>query len=273
MIGYLRLRRLVAVSVALWLFCVSTEIQAQETSARFIQERLVENQRQRELEKYMKLRPEEKAVLVEAKKLLLDFGGWADLLYTEFHNDDNSRREKDIFDANLSVDTNLWFQAKWRPRLGGDYVYEHSIFVQFSNFYIARWPNDNPAVLDDNDGPHVDLLFGELDLRYAQVRFGRQFLNLGQGIVYSNIHDGVRWLVSAWDLELMGFAATTLPHEENIDYSVPGFDKTSERYFTGTQLSWRPAEELEFYSYFLAQEDQSDPEPFNGQDYDYHSQY
>jgi len=247
---------------------------AAEPSQRFIQERLVENQKLREMERYIRLAPKAEAILAKEKKLLLDFGGWTDVTYIEFHDDDNSGSTKDVFDADLSVDTRFWVQGIFRPVLDRDYIYEHSVFAQLRNFYISRWPNEEqPAAQDDNDGPHVDLLYADLDLKLAKVRFGRQFLILGQGISYSNVHDGIQVTSSFRNFEVASFFVRTLPHEENIDYSVPGFDKESDRYFTAAQLAWTPKQWARLYSYFLAQVDRSDPKPEIGQDFAYQSQY
>jgi hypothetical protein len=148
------------------------------------------------------------------------------------------------------------------------------VYARFKNFYISRWPNEEqPAAQDDNDGPHVDLLYADFDLRLAELRAGRQYLTLGQGITYANVHDGIKLSAENPNWELSSFFAKTLPREENIDYSIPGFDKKSERYFTGVQAAWLPKEIFRFFGYFLSQQDRSDPEPINGQDFAYHSQY
>lgn len=249
-------------------------VKAQDSRERFVQERLIENRKFRELEKYVSLEPTEKAILAEARKFLFDAGGWVDVSYIEFHNDDNNKRLKDVFDADLSVDTRVWAKATFRPNLDGDYIYEHSVYARFKNLYVSRWPKEGqPAVQDDNDGPHVDLLYADVDLRWAEVRAGRQYLYLGQGISYANVHDGVRAKIPFRNWELASFFSTTLPYEENIDYSVPGFDKTSERYFSGTELSWFPRKQVRLYGFFLSQQDRSDPNPSVSQDYAYHSQH
>lgn len=247
----------------------------QETSQRFVQERLTENLEFRQKQRYFEEAfPVKKAVTAKAQKLLLSYGGWVDVSYTDFHDDDNSDTEKDIFDADLSVDTRVWAKAVLRTDLEDDYLPEFSIYTRFSNFYISRWPNEEqPLVEDDNDGPHTDLLYLNLEFPDSELRIGRQYLALGQGITYSNVHDGLRLIGRIVDFELTSFAVKTLPHEENIDYSVPGFDKKSERYFVGNQLTWRPVDWGSIYGYMLAQHDESDPRPENGQDYDYHSQY
>lgn len=258
----------------LFLIPLPQTLNAQQSQERFVQERLIQNRKLRDLEKYLALEPKEEAILAKTKKLLLDYGGWVDVTYTEYHDDDNSRQEKDIFDADLSVDARAWVKATLRPRLGGEYIHEHSLYARFRNFYISRWPNEEqPAVQDDNDGPHVDLLYADLDLRFIRVRAGRQHLSLGQGIAYYNVHDAIQVVGSLYNWELSNFVAKTLPHEENIDYSIPGFDKKSERYFVGTQLAWTPIRKLRLYSYSLIQKDESDPRPITGVDYTYNSQH
>ena len=165
----------------------SAPLFAQGADERFVQERLVENLKQRERERYVELVPPEEAILAMEKHFLADSGGWVDVYYTDFHDDDNDSETKDTFDADLSVDTRVWVKALWRPTLKGDYIYEHSVYARFRNFYISRWPDEEqPDALDDNDGPHVDLLHLDMDLRWVKARVGRQYLELGQGIAYSN---------------------------------------------------------------------------------------
>jgi len=259
--------------VALLLFGFPSFLFGQSTEERFVQERLVENLRRRKLEKYVRLRPEEEAILAKTKKLLWDAGGWIDVGYTEFRNDDNDRNAKDTFDADLSVDSNVWIEVIYRPNLEADYVREHTAYIQFNNFYISRWPDGGEIAIDDNDGPHVDSLYIDLDLGLLTVRIGRQYLSVGQGISYGNVHDGIQLTGYFGDWLVESFAAKTLPQEGNIDFSVPGFDKTSERYFIGNQVKWTANELLSVYAYALIQHDQSDERPESSQDFAYHSQY
>jgi len=235
---------------------------------------LVQNRKFREIERYTELEPKEEAILAKAKHFLIDAGGWVDVTYTEFYDDDNSRQEKDIFDADISVDSRAWFQAIVRPKLDTDYIYEHTLYGRVRDYYVSRWPNEEqPAAQDDNDGPHMDLLYLDLDFQYAKLRTGRQYLSLGQGIAYSNVHDGIQ-LTGKWKaIDVNSFFSHTLPHEENIDFSIPGFDKESDRYFVGTELGWSPAKPLRMYSFFLIQNDRSDPNPELGTDFAYQSQY
>lgn len=254
-------------------FLLTGVVYAQDTSSRFVQERLTKNQKLRDFERYQSIKPREQAIIAESRKWLLSGGGWVDVIYTEFHNDDNSQAVEDVFDADLSVDTRLWTELTLRPSLDGDYIYEHTVYAKFRNLYISRWPNDNGVAKDDNDGPHTEMLYLDLDLKHAKIRTGRQYLTLGQGIVYGNVHDAIHVSAPVGPVTLESFVSQTLPHEENIDYSVPGFDKKSERYFVGGQAVWTPHENTDIYGFFLIQDDQSDPNPETSQDYAYNSQY
>jgi len=250
--------------------------QAQTVNARSAQERLTENLQLRERARYLEASEKEGSIIAKARNFLFSFGGWADLDYIEYHDDDNNDGEKDIFDADLLVDTRLWVKGTVRHGLWGNsnINFEHTVFAQLRNLYISRWPNEEqPLARDDNDGPHMDLLYIDLDLHKAALRTGRQYLNLGRGITLADIYDGVQLTANASDLQVEVFAATTLPHEENIDYSVPGFDKTSERYFFGTETVWFAKENFKLYGYFLMQHDDSKPNPDTSQDFSYHSQY
>ncbi|MFH1800084.1 MAG: alginate export family protein [Candidatus Omnitrophota bacterium] len=261
------------VALVVLMFFFHGSLMAQDPLPRAAREQRIENLQLRERERYLEKMPKEGAVIAKADKYLLSFGGWADVDYIDFGNDDNNREEKDVFDADLMVDTRLWVKGVWRMDLGKR-EYEHTVFAQFRNLYTERWPSEGqPLVQDDNDGPHVDLLYGDLDLGLGKLRTGRQYLNLGQGIVLSDVYDGFKFSGSVSDVSFETFVAKTLPHAENIDYSVPGYDKTSKRYFTGGDVVWRPKMEFGLYGFFLIQHDESQPSPATNQDYNYDSQH
>lgn len=249
---------------------------AKETNLPTTQKKLTENIQQRERERYLEAPAKEGAIVAKEKNYLLSFGGFQDLDYIENHNDDNNAEEKDVFDADLLVDSRIWVKGILRHSLGENKVhrFEHTLFTQFRNLYIARWPNKKQLLEgSDNDGPHVDLLYLDLDLQLATLRTGRQYLNLGQGITLADIYDAVKLTATVSEFQFEGFAATTRPHEDNIDYSVPGFDKKCKRNLFGGQTTWIPRENFRLYSYFLLQHDESKPDPDFNQDFAYHSQY
>lgn len=252
-------------------------IWAEEINARAAQGRLTENLQLRERGRYLDTLAKEAAVAPKARNFLLDFGGYADFDYIDYHNDDNNREVRDVYDAEILVDSRIWVKGIVRHQLGekNPHHFEHVVFAQFRDLYMSSWPKEELLLghRDDNVGPRVDLLYLDLDLQYATFRSGRQYLNLGQGIALADIYDALKLTLEFFKFKFESFVAKTVPFTENIDFSVPGFDKKSDRKFVGAQTIWTPKDNLSLYNYFLIQHDDSKPNPDDGQDFAYHSQY
>jgi hypothetical protein len=224
-------------------------------------------ERRIEEEKRTTLRQTELKALEGQRKLLFDYGGWINLIYINYHNDDNNSSVADLIDDSLSLDVRLWTKATYRPSLGK----EHSIYLRLKNEYLRRWSYD-PA--KDNDGPHLDMGYLTLDFNPLWIQTGRQYFSLGQGIAYSDVHDGIQLLglYPNWNFKVL--ISQTLPHEENIDYSVPGYDKESERNFYGMQLNYLGLPNHNLYGFFVIQRDDSDEDPEDViHQYTYDSEY
>ncbi|PIS33374.1 MAG: hypothetical protein COT38_05610 [Candidatus Omnitrophica bacterium CG08_land_8_20_14_0_20_41_16] len=71
------------------------------------------------------------------------------------------------------------------------------------------------------------------------------------------------------------FFAHSLPHENNVDYSIPGYDKDgNDRYFLEGELGYLAKQASKIYLFFLIQKDNSKPHPADtAQNYRYDSQY
>ncbi|MBI1992731.1 MAG: alginate export family protein, partial [Candidatus Omnitrophica bacterium] len=150
--------------------------------------------------------------------------------------------------------------------------HEHSLYLRLKDKETWRDPADANG-RHDWDGPHVDYLFLTLDVNPVWVQAGRRFYQVGQGIAYSNVHDGVELLVSGAVWSLMGFVSRTLPHESNVDLSVPG-GKKSGRTFYGVEGKYLGIPNHGVYGYVLFQRDDNDEDPDDlTRDYDYQSEY
>ena len=107
-----------------------------------------------------------------------------------------------------------------------------------------------------------------------KVEAGRRYFNIGRSIAYSNVNDGfkINYLRPRWNFGVL--AAHTLPHEDNIDASVPGFSKDSDRYYFALGMGYTGIPKHQLYSYFLVQRDFSDEEPGDpDQQFTYNSEY
>jgi hypothetical protein len=213
------------------------------------------------------LRQTELKALEGQRKFLFDYGGWINLIYINYHNDDNDSSVADLIDESLSLDVRLWAKLIYRP----SWEKEHSIYLRLKNEYLRRWSYD-PA--KDNDGPHLDMGYLTLDFKPLWIQTGRQYFSLGQGIAYSDVHDGTQLLgfYPNWNFKVL--ISQTLPHEENIDYSIPGYDKESKRNFYGMQLDYSGLSNHNIYGFFVIQRDDSDEDPEDViHQYTYDSEY
>jgi len=119
----------------------------------------------------------------------------------------------------------------------------------------------------------VDYLFLTADFTPLVLQVGRRFYQVGQGIAYSNVNDGVELMASFATWSLMGFVSRTLPHEDNVDLSVPG-GKKSGRTFYGVEGKYLGIPNHGVYGYVLFQRDDHDENPDDlTRDYDYNSEY
>jgi hypothetical protein len=126
----------------------------------------------------------------------------------------------------------------------------------------------------EHDGPHLDYAYLILDFRPWWIETGRRYFNVGQGISYSNVGDGVELTVASQEHTLMGFFSRNLENEENIDISVPGYAEGSERYFFGSEYAYTGINGHDIYGYFVIQRDESEEKPTDvSHDYKYDSEY
>ncbi len=241
---------------------------AQDAPAKVIdeQERQIRDEEARELRVTEK---EEK----EVKDVVIDGGAWVFSSYRNYKNIDNDRDTEDWVKDAYIVDTRIWLKATFYRAL--------MAYGRVKNYFIWR-PNvssDYTGIGNDYEGPAVDALYGILDLRRVidlpvSVSVGRQYLSIGKGITYSNVHDGIK-LQSApgGKVGFKAFASKTKEYENNIDYRMPGYRDHGDRQFYAAEGAvFIPYAAL--YAYGLIQRDLSRAEPeVPGKNYRYHSHY
>jgi hypothetical protein len=201
-------------------------------------------------------------------KQAFDWGGWLNYSFFDFQDEDNNSSTTDILSSLHYMDLRLWFKG---TTSGGNSYYIRTK----SNYSSYDW---DPALnYDETDETELKLDMAYFDLSSYKkylFRFGRQYFHIGRGLALSGIKDGLllNGFYQNWNLKL--FAAHSLPHENNIDTSVPGFDNKEKRFFYGVSGTWRSRRGNEIYLYYLGQNDNSDENPVdNTQDYRYDSQY
>lgn len=131
----------------------------------------------------------------------------------------------------------------------------------------------------DVEGPTLDLAFLIKELMAfntvpLRVTLGRQVQYVGRGLAYYAVSDGVQIETVGSPFGQKYFAAKTLPRQDNIDFSVPGFDKEGDRYFYGGEWSYGGIPRMSLYGYVVGQEDASGENPVTpSQEYRYDSFY
>lgn len=231
-----------------------------------------ESERRIEEKTRLALRPTEQQILEGESRFTFDYGIWMSHLFTNFTNDDNDDAADDATSATFAIDTRLWMRATLRPPTDSSSTNEHSIYLRFKDPLTWREPSDSNGSFDQ-DGPHLDYAFLTLDLQPLVVHAGRRLFQVGQGLSYSNVGDGAELTLSGGTWSLMGFASRSLPHEANVDLSVPG-GKHSGRTFLGVEGRYIGFIGKGLYSYAVFQYDDGDEEPNDlTREYDYDSQY
>ncbi|MFH0826543.1 MAG: alginate export family protein [Candidatus Omnitrophota bacterium] len=207
------------------------------------------------------------------RQWLLDYGAWLNYRYIKYRNDDNDASTEDLLKKRHWIDSRLWMKLALKPALEAPFENEHYLYLRVKDLMLDDRPKETAGGWD-HDGPHLEYAYVNLDVRPLWIKLGRQYLSVGQGIAYSGVFDGAQilFLFPKWDLR--AFAANTLPHEENIDISVPGYDKESDRYFYGLEYSYLGFSRSTFYGYAIIQRDESDERPQDpSHDFQYNSEY
>ena len=232
-----------------------------------------EEQRRIEEEKRAALEETELRILQGEDRLVLDYGGWIDFRYDDYENDDNDSSTRDALGHTYSLDYRLWLKATLKPPISASYQNEHSLYIRLKDLHIHRRPDDINRRYD-HDGPHLDYGYLVLDFRPFWLEIGRRYFSVGQGIAYSNVNDGGELVATFGDWNLKGLVSGTLPHEDNIDTSVPGWGKKSDRTYYGLEGTYMGIANHGIYGYLLVQRDDSEEDPEDSTHiYTYDSEY
>lgn len=234
-----------------------------------------EQERRIEEEKRASIEDPDLELLKKENRLVFDWGGWYNFRYDDYNEDDNDKGRLDGLKETFSNDFRFWVKTTLRPPADGSYQNEHSLYLRVKDAHnVERGGDTNKKHEYDHDGPHLDYGYVVLDLRPLTFEIGRRYYSVGQGIAYSNVNDGAEGTLFIGEWNLKGFASKTLPHEHNVDVSVPGFDKKHERYFYGGEITYLGIRNHGLYLFGVWQDDKSEEDPFDqGQDYRYDSQY
>ena len=209
----------------------------------------------------------------EWNRLFFEYGGWLNYRFSDFNDQDNDGSTTDTLNNTQLTDLRWWLTATLNPPQDAGHQREHYFYLRLKDLYVIR-SGDAPGARYDIEGPKVDYAYGILNYTPLWLETGRRYFNVGQGLAYSNVHDGIQlnYKIPGWNFG--AFASKSLPHEDNIDTSVPGFDKKGERYFYGAGLGYAGIKNHTLYSYALVQRDESNDYPESAtSDFTYNSEY
>ncbi|HOX54929.1 MAG: alginate export family protein [Candidatus Omnitrophica bacterium] len=205
------------------------------------------------------------------EKLAVKYGFWASSTFRQYTDFDNNKDLEDTLKESMEEDLRFWIWAT--------YLQKHSIYLRFRNLYIDRDAGSGyTGIGSDNEGPYVDMayLVDSMNLGNIKIgtKIGRQFFTIGRGIAFSGTHDGLEIDFTPPDFYLKTLIAHSNPKDDNIDLSVPEYDKKENRIYLGTELSYTRFYPNIFYVYGLIQRDRQEKYPAGtSQNYRYDSQY
>ncbi|PKK90806.1 MAG: hypothetical protein CVV64_07970 [Candidatus Wallbacteria bacterium HGW-Wallbacteria-1] len=204
----------------------------------------------------------------DVRKDSLEWGGWLNVSYYAFDEEDNQQGKDDILDDLFNLDNRIWIK---KTTTTGNFFYlrTKTAYRRFG------WSRGITFDLDDTEQLGIDMAYVDFGAGPKhRFRLGRQYLHLGRGLVYSNVHDALSWNGMFGNWSLSAFFSQSLPNENNLDYSVPGASDAQKRHFISVSGRYRTSRGSDYYLYYLTQRDNSTEKPEdNGQEYDYDSQY
>ncbi len=224
-----------------------------------------EEEKVRELEVISALKP-------SLKKLYIQFGGFESASWRNYKNLDNNNPTEDTFKSSLENDLRFWL---WLSSVSG-----YSVYLRMKQSYTTvRAGSDYTGIGDDYAGPFLDMGYIMWDVNWDEANFntklGRQYFYLGRGIAYSGVQDGVMLNLKPKNFYIKALASHSNPGDDNLDLSVPNYDKKENRYYYGIEAAYTGFAPHTLYAFGLVQHDASDenPDPSSNQSYRYNSQY
>lgn len=207
--------------------------------------------------------------VINQKNFILDYGAWLDYRITHNRDDDNQKSADDFYHDFRDVDFRVWMTGAWLK----DGEKRHSFYLRVKDLYSEnrteglRWNSDH-------EGTKVDYAYWTFRKSPWKVEVGRKYFQIGRGLAYSNVHDGVQvnFGKAPWNLGLI--LTQSLPSEDSLDTSLPGFDQHHQRQFAALGLGYGGIQHHQPYLFVLLQQDQSEEDPDEiHQEYRYDSQY
>ncbi len=211
---------------------------------------LTAEEQQKESEKNLKHKKED-----QTKEPSFLFGGSFTSSYRYYKNLDNIEAEEDFLKWSWRQDLYLWAYYHYKDTV--------TVYARVYNSYVDRGVGQTyTGIGADYEGPALNALLVNINLNKISpipgaLTLGRQSLRVGRGVVYSDINDGAQAELVMGNLHFKFFGAKSRPREDNIDFSVPGFDKEGDRVFWGHETAYTGIPKTTVYGFALVQNDQS----------------
>ncbi len=206
------------------------------------------------------------------KQIFLQFGGWESASWRNYKNLDNDNALEDTLKFSLENDLRLWV---WLSSVSG-----YSAYLRMKQSYTTRRTGSGySGIGNDYAGPSLDMGYITKDINLSGISFnsslGRQYFYLGRGIAFSGVHDGGALKLRPKNFSIKAIAAHSNSANDNLDLSVPNYDKKENRYYYGLEAAYVGFFPRTFYAFGLIQHDAADKHPDNAsnQSYLYNSQY
>jgi hypothetical protein len=199
-------------------------------------------------------------------------GGWLNYRLADYDEYDKDRTTADVLTRSLRSDVRVWGRITRRASVEKDADKEY-VYIRIKDIYTEKQGSAPGARFDDR-GPLVDYAYVGVDHKPWKIEVGRRYFNIGKGIAYSGVHDGIQVNHQQPGWNIAAFLSKLPPHTENLDTSIPGYDKESRRYFVGTGVGYAGIKGHQLYSYAVMERDHSKEKPADDvQDYGYDAEY
>ena len=231
------------------------------------EQKLIEEEARREL-KDIKIAPPTKGEVWSLRA-----GGWFTSLFRDYTDLDNDKNGKDLTSWILTEDLRLWsnlsYQKKYTLYLRIKHTYTHRDLSSLSTSYRS-----------DYDGPNLDMGYLAITQPDWQIpidlTLGKQYLFVGRGIAYSDVNYGAKYKTRLGkNFYLKTFASMADENSQNLDLSIPNYNKTNNRIFGAVEVAYSGLKNDILYGFVLIQRDKNArfPPETPTQSYRYNSQY
>jgi hypothetical protein len=210
----------------------------------------------------------------ETQEFGYDAGGWFSFAYFRY-DDEAAREQRNLRQYELRGWASLNLQGVHRFYVRGLVGWDHWTEnpdrddgeVEFSDFRVER------AWYEFDLGRLLAQQRGQVPPVGCRLKVGRQYAQIGTGLVLSMPMDMIRFDVSNPQWDFMALLGKTIEDSRNIDDTLSMYDH-QDRCFWGLELTYKGVDDHRPFIYYLHQDDHTKPwPPLFGQSFDYSTRY